>query len=187
MIRSVSILINWRRAFWLYLVTPFGLALLFANQSSAQLPVDFEFGLRAGIPFHNIVESRFFTPFSAASIATVENSERPWIAVGPTFGALLYDQVQVELGAIYKPVRFETNRLGCANGDCSQSVTGVAVHESVRGHLWEFPLTANYYFGHNRIRPYAAAALSQSHTSEISAICGIRTWLQETRLSSRAL
>ena len=89
----------------------------------------------------------------------VHNSERPWIAVGPTFGAMLYNQVQIELGAIYKPVRFETDTLACANGDCTQRVPSIAIHESVRGHLWEFPLTANYYFGRNRIRPYAGGGI----------------------------
>src|SRR3989442_7983098 len=72
---------------------------------------------------------------------------------------MLYDQVQIELGAIYKPVRFETNTLACATGDCTLRVPGIAIHESVRGHLWEFPLTGNYFFGRNRIRPYAGGGL----------------------------
>ena len=129
-----------RRALWLYVVPAFGLAVLLANQADAQPPISLEFGLRAGLPFHNIVESRLINLTGQQS--TVQNSERPWIAVGPTFGVMLYDQVQIELGAIYKPVRFETNTLACANGDCTQRVPGITIHESVRGHLWEFPLTA---------------------------------------------
>jgi hypothetical protein len=157
MIRSVPPLIGWRRAFWSYIVIPLGLAMLLASQSDAQAPVALEFGLRAGVPFHNIVESRLIYPNGQQS--TVHNSERPWIAVGPTFGAMLYNQVQIELGAIYKPVRFETDFLACANGDCTQRVPGIGIHESVRGHSWEFPLTANYYFGKNRIRPYAGGGV----------------------------
>jgi hypothetical protein len=145
-----------RRALWSYLVTAFGLAVLWANQADAQPPIAFEFGLRAGIPFHNIVESRLIT-FTAQS--TVHNSERPWIAVGPTFGVMLYDQVQIELGAIYKPVRFQTDTLACANSDCSQRVPGITIHESMGGHLWEFMLTANYHFGRNPIRPYAGGGI----------------------------
>src|SRR5437867_10482068 len=132
-----------RWALWSYVVTAFGLALLVANQADAQPPISMEFGLRAGLPFHNVVESRLIRLTGQQS--TVQNSERPWIAVGPTFGVMLYDQVQIEFGAIYRSVRFETNTLACANSDCTQRVPSIAIHESVRGHLWEFPLTANYY------------------------------------------
>jgi hypothetical protein len=143
--------------FWSYLVTAFGLTVLLGNQAAAQPPLALEFGFRAGIPSHNIVESRLINLIGQQS--TVQNSERPWIAVGPTLGVMLYDQVQIELGAIYKPVRFETNTLACATGDCTLRVPGIAIHESVRGHLWEFPLTGNYFFGRNRIRPYAGGGL----------------------------
>jgi hypothetical protein len=156
MIQSIRAFISCR-AFWSCIVAPFGLAALSANPANAQLPIAFDFGLRAGVPFHNIVESRLINPSGQQS--TVQNSERPWIAVGPAVAALLYDQVQIELGAIYKPVRFETNTLACLNGDCTQRVPGIAIHESFRGHLWEFPLTANYYFGRNRIRPYAGGGI----------------------------
>src|SRR5262249_37358641 len=114
-----------RRTLWSYVVTAFGLAVLWANQADAQPPIAFGFGLRAGIPCHNIVESRLIT-FTAQS--TVDNSERPWIALGPTFGVMLYDQVQIELGAIYKPVRFQTDTFACANSDYSQRVPGITIH-----------------------------------------------------------
>jgi len=114
-------------------VPAFGLAVLLANQVDAQPPISLEFGLRAGLPFHNIVESRLINLTGQQS--TVQNSERPWIAVGPTFRVMLYKQVQIELAAIYKPVRFETNTLACANGGCTQRVPSITIHESVRGHL----------------------------------------------------
>jgi hypothetical protein len=141
------------------MIVAFVLMGLAPNKSTAQSepPVALEFGLRAGIPFHNIVQYRLINITGQQSF--VENSERPWIAVGPTFAAVLYDQVQVELEAIYKPVRFETDTLACANSDCTRRVFGIAVHESVRGHLWEFPLTANYYFGRRRLRPYAGGGI----------------------------
>ena len=165
-----------RRALWLYVVPAFGLAVLLANQADAQPPISLEFGLRAGLPFHNIVESRLINLTGQQS--TVQNSERPWIAVGPTFGVMLYNQVQIELGAIYKPVRFETNTLACANGGCTQRVPSITIHESVRGHLWEFPLTANYYFGRNRIRPYAGGGIVVGQ--EFGGKCDARTTDQAT-------
>jgi hypothetical protein len=72
---------------------------------------------------------------------------------------MIHEQLQLELGAIYKPVRFETETLACADSDCVRRVQGITQHESVRGHLWEFPLTANYYLGHKRIRPYVGGGV----------------------------
>ena len=50
------------------------------------------------------------------------SSNRPWIAIGPTFAAMIHDQLQLELGAIYRPVRFETETLACADSDCIRKV-----------------------------------------------------------------
>jgi len=135
-----------------------GLMLLSTNQSGAQTErvVTFEFGGRVGVPLHSIVGSRLIT---SVAESTVQGSNRPWIAVGPTFAAMIHDQLQLEFGAIYKPVRFDSETLGCADSLCIARVQGIKQHESVRGHLWEFPLTANYYFGQKRIRPYVGGGV----------------------------
>src|SRR5262249_33101846 len=52
------------------------------------------------------------------------------------------------------------NNFHClADSLCIARVQGITQHESVRGHLWEFPLTANYYFGQKRIRPYVGGGV----------------------------
>jgi hypothetical protein len=148
------------------------LILLLANQSGGQSEraVTFEFGGRVGVPLHPIVGSRLIT---SVAESTVQSSNRPWIAVGPTFAAMIHDQLQLEFGAIYKPVRFDSETLACgrflseirnvrldlADDLCIARVQGITQHESVRGHLWEFPLTANYYFGQKRIRPYVGGGV----------------------------
>jgi len=146
-----------RKAFWLWTLA-LALILAPANQARAQndSPVVFEFGVRGGIPFQNIMGSRWITSVAQSS---VQNSDRSWVAVGPTFGAMIYDRVQIEFGAIYRPVRFETETLACADSYCISKVQGITLHDSVRGHLWEFPLTANYHFGHRRVRPYVGGGI----------------------------
>jgi len=147
-----------RQAFWLWMLAVLVLILAPANQARAQTesPVVFEFGVRGGIPLQNIMGSRWITTVTQSP---VQNSDRSWITVGPTFGAMIHDRVQVEFGAMYRPVRFETETLACADSECISRVQGVTLHDSVRGHLWEFPLTANYHFGHRRVRPYVGGGI----------------------------
>jgi outer membrane protein W len=174
MIQSVHTFSTRWQSFCRCSIMALGLILLLANQSGAQSEraVTFEFGGRVGVPLHSIVGSRLITsgaestttssgatPLLPLAFATVQGSHRPWIAVGPTFAAMIHEQLQLELGAIYKPVRFETETLACADSDCVRRVQGITQHESVRGHLWEFPLTANYYLGHKRIRPYVGGGV----------------------------
>jgi hypothetical protein len=166
MIQSVHTFSTRWQSFCRCSIMALGLILLLANQSGAQSEraVTFEFGGRVGVPLHPIVESRLISP---PAESTVKSSNRPWIAVGPTFAAMIHDRLQLELGAIYKPVRFETETAACADSLC---IGRVSSQESGRGYLWEFPLTANYYLGRKRIRPYVGGGvvLSQAFGGKIT-------------------
>jgi hypothetical protein len=87
MIQFLHTLFARRQSFWPCGIMALGLILLLANQSGAQSEraVTFEFGGRVGVPLHPIVESRLISP---PAESTVKSSNRPWIAVGPTFGRL---------------------------------------------------------------------------------------------------
>ncbi|HEY2382375.1 MAG TPA: hypothetical protein VGK48_14450 [Terriglobia bacterium] len=108
-----------------------------------QQRVVFELGFRAGVPTTKGLESSFT---GMPGVFTVQPSfERPSFTAGPSFGAILYDRVMVQLDALYKPVRF-------ANNQTFQSGTSSTV---TRGGSWEFPLVFDYRFLQGRIRPYA--------------------------------
>jgi len=137
------------------------LVLLLAGRLAAQTtqPVVFELGARAGVPFHSVAALQ---PTGTQQVLTQQNLERPTVALGPTFGAVLYDRLQVEFGAIYKPVRFDIGLLqlgSCADPQCTRRNPGVTSQQSSRAHLWEFPLTANYFLGRSPIRPYAGGGI----------------------------
>jgi len=131
--------------------------LLLVSQLAAQSrpPVVFELGLRAGVPFHSALATQFR---GYAAQYSLQNLERAKFVAGPTISAILYDRLQIEFGALYKPVRFQIDTVyqgSCANPPmCTTTNPGLMVLESGRGHFWEFPLNANYYFGERRFRPY---------------------------------
>src|SRR5215472_2475750 len=135
--------------------------LLLAGRLAAQTtqPVVFELGARAGIPFHSVAALQ---PAGNQAVLMEKNLERPAVALGPTFGAVLYDRLQVEFGAIYKPVRFDISLLqfgSCADPQCTRRNPGVTSQQSSRAHLWELPLTANYFIRRSLIRPYAGGGM----------------------------
>jgi len=137
------------------------LVLLFAAQLAGQTtqPAVFEFGVRAGVPFQSVAGLQ---PGGGQQIVTQQNLRRPPVAVGPTFGAVIYDRLQFEFGAIYKPVKFDIGILqpgSCADPQCLQRNPGVTIQQTGRAHLWEFPLTANYFISRRQIRPYVGSGI----------------------------
>ena len=138
------------------------LFLLLVSQLAAQTrpPVVFELGLRAGVPFHSILGTQFR---GYAAQYSLQNLERAKFVVGPTISAILYNRLQIEFGALYKPARFQIDTVyqgSCADPPrCTTTNPGLIVHESGRVHFWEFPLNANYYFGERRLRPYFGAGI----------------------------
>ena len=136
------------RRFWILLTALLGTtAITFGQQR-----LTFEFGLRAGVPAKKILESRFT---GIPGVFTFQQSfEKSSFTVGPTFGAVLYDRILVQLDALYKPVRFSTD----------ETTPVAAISTSTRGGSWEFPLVFDYYFRRGALRPYAGGGGIVSQT-----------------------
>src|SRR5262245_26667213 len=112
------------RGFVIFLAVTF----LSTNAAFAQEGLVFDFGLRAGIPVHTVLESSFT---GIPGVFTQQSSfKRSSYTAGPTFAAVLYDRLLVQFDALYKPIRFETN----------ETTPVAAISRSTRGGSWEFPL-----------------------------------------------
>jgi len=72
------------------------------------------------------------------------SSKKPSFTTGPTFGAVLYDRVVVQLDALFKPVRFLTD----------ETTTVATISLDTHGGSWEFPLLFDYRFFRGELRPY---------------------------------
>src|SRR5437867_1780859 len=68
----------------------------------AQDPIQFEFGLRAGVPVDVNLNSY---SSGAGSLFGGTSFQRPRFSFGPTFGVVVYDRVGIEFDSILKPVR----------------------------------------------------------------------------------
>jgi len=123
----------------------------------AQRRLDFELGVRTGVPITKPL-SRVST--TCCGINT-ESFPRTLI-VGPTVGVVILDRVQVEFEALYRPLRLSTESrvLNSPNSSVTR----------MRGALWEFPFVANYRFFRGAVRPYGGGGLilatSQSGNTE---------------------
>jgi hypothetical protein len=117
--------------------------LAFSLSASGQQRVEFQFGVRAGIPFTNSFTSD--TPV----VSVRETVDRVPASVGPTFEAILYDRMLVQFDAIYKPFRGRTQSLN--------PPTGGAVN--FRAAWFEFPVIADYLFSKRKTRPYAGLGI----------------------------
>jgi hypothetical protein len=115
--------------------------------SFAQERLEFQFGVRAGVPTTKFLESDT-SPTSAR-----ETLERANVIVGPTFGALLRDRLLIQLDAMYKPLRFQSR---------SVRPTDSAVFE-IRGASFEFPVVFDYLFSKGKRRPFAGIGMVAGH------------------------
>ena len=131
------------------LVAIVGVVLLFAarTETLAQRRVEFEFGVRAGLPINNPLESGF-TGIPGVSVVK-ESIEKPGFVAGPTFGVVLYDRLIAQFDSLYKPVRVVNDT----------TTTVAAFTGTTRGGLWEFPLVFDYRFFNGPVRPYAGAGM----------------------------
>src|SRR5437016_13737670 len=68
----------------------------------SQSRFELEFGARAGLPFSISMESKLT---GVASVLSSQGFDRSPFSAGPTFTALFYDRLTLELDALYKPVR----------------------------------------------------------------------------------
>lgn len=112
----------------------------------AQRRLDLEFGLRVGIP----LTDSFTT--DTPGTPPPETVERVPASVGPSFDAILYDRLLVQLDATYKPFR-GSQRLNPTLGATF----------NFNAASFEFPLIADYLFSRKTRRPYAGLGIVAAH------------------------
>jgi hypothetical protein len=129
--------------------------------ASGQDRLAFDFGVRAGIPVHTVLESSFF---GNPPLFTYQASfKRSSFTAGPTFAAVLYDRLLIQFDALYKPIRFVTD----------ETTPAAVIQRETKGGSWEFPLMFDYRFLRGSVRPYAGGGgivgQTMSGVSEINS------------------
>jgi hypothetical protein len=112
----------------------------------AQNPVQFEFGVRAGIPFTRSLESQLTGP--AATFSSQAFGRAP-VSAGPAFTVVFFDRLAVEFDAVYKSMTFKNSAF---NGTTYTTSSGNVSS-------WEFPLIADYSFLNGPVRPYGGGGM----------------------------
>jgi hypothetical protein len=140
------------------IVAAFCIAACFQTAVLAQRRVEFQFGVRAGVPM-----TKPLSRVTASCCGIFTDTFPRTLIVGPGVGAVIRDRVQVEFDALYRPLRrlsTESSALNSANSSVTR----------LRGALWEFPLVIDYRFFRGVVRPYGGGGVvlvtSQSGTSE---------------------
>src|SRR5437870_2573284 len=106
------------------------LILLSAVPLAAQTKYSFDFGIQAGRPQTDLIQSVHNQYFGFSG--TTEFIDKPGYTVGPTIGVNVGDHLGIQFGALYKPVGYRTT---------------VAVQSIYFGGTtttatwWEFPVT----------------------------------------------
>jgi len=121
--------------------------LAFSTPLFAQQRFELQFGVRAGVPLTDFIESD--TP----PVSVRETFDRPPVMAGPTFGAVLYNRLLVQLDAMYKPVR------GISKSINPASTTSF----EFRAASFEFPVVFDYVFSKGDWRPYAGVGMVAGH------------------------
>ena len=128
------------------------LILACAAGAFSQSRVELQFGARAGIPFNISMESRLTGV--AGGISSQAYDRSPFLA-GPTFTALFYDRVAVELDSLYKPIRGR-------GGAFSPTLPTTS---STHGSSWGFPLVADYQLVKSPVRLYLGGGMMAGETT----------------------
>jgi len=114
--------------------------------ASGQNRIEFEFGVRAGVPFTVPLTSRLTGP---ASVFSRQAFTRPPVSVGPAFAVVVYDRLTVQFDFLYKTMRFNNSVF---NGTSYSS-------SSTRVSSREFPLIADYAILKGPIRPFGGGGV----------------------------
>ena len=124
------------------------LVLIFVHTTAAvgQSPVNFEFGIRTGVPLMKTLRP---SAYGFGNFISISTSEKPLYTVGPTFGAILYDRFSVQFDALYKPVVYRV----------SSTAPMLTLSSTNRGSSWEFPVLLNYRFLRGPTRPYVGVGI----------------------------
>jgi len=131
-------------------------AILFSALSSiaaAQTPIQPDFGFRGGVLANHSFQANQLCSSVGCVLATHSfAAEGLRGTVGPAIGVLLYDRVEVRFEAVHRRFGYQVQ----------SDVVAIGQHslETVRGHLWEYPLLATYHFSSGPARPYVGGGLS---------------------------
>jgi hypothetical protein len=135
----------------------FTLAILFfalSGIAAAQIPVQVDFGVRGGVLLNNSFQANQLCSSAGCTLASHSfASEGLRGTVGPTVGVLLHNRFGIRFEAVHRRFGYQV-KSDTANGFVTQHFV-----ETVRGHLWEYPLIATYRFGHGP-SPYVGGGLS---------------------------
>jgi hypothetical protein len=106
-----------------------------------------EFGLGAGVPVTKPL-SRTIASSSGVSSYSIPRT----LIVGPMFGVVLFDRLQVEVQGLYRPYRRTESHLSSSSPNSSTN--------QIHGSFWQFPIVARYYiFQHRSLRPYGGGGV----------------------------
>jgi len=134
------------------------LVVLFAALSgiaAAQTPIQPDFGVRGGILANDTFQANQLCSSAGCVLASHSFASQGFRGtVGPTVGALLYDRVEVRFEAVHRRFGYQVT------SDIQNPVQPQHSVETVRGHLWEYPLLATYHFSSGPARPYVGGGLS---------------------------
>jgi hypothetical protein len=132
------------------------LLLSIVSPANAQIPVDFDLGVRGGVFNSGIpisVDNNHYFP----NIYTTDNL--PFTA-GPTVGALLNNRWHIRFEVVRSQFRFhETN-----NGLMFVGAMPVKETSVTDGQVWQYPLLVTYAMGSCPIRPFAGGGISFGST-----------------------
>ena len=136
----------------------FKLAILFfalSGFAAAQIPVQLDFGVRGGVLLNNSFQANQLCSSAGCVLASHSfASEGLRGTVGPTVGALLDNRIGIRFEAVHRRFGYEVK------SDVVNTVVTQHFVETVRGHLWEYPLIATYHFSHGPTRPYVGGGFS---------------------------
>ena len=118
---------------------------------AGQDTIEFEFGVRAGLPLTLPLESRLT---GAGSVFSSQAFSRAPVSVGPTVAVLIHDRIAVQFDSLYKRMRFN-----------SSFYNGTSYVSSSRYlSSWEFPLIADYRILKGPIRPFGGGGILLNET-----------------------
>jgi hypothetical protein len=128
------------------------LALLFLLAAAAAFAQRPSFGIKAGVPFTDLVKSEswkngMYRPTSSR------------YTIGPTIELLLPFRLSIEFDALYRPVEYRLLSVGAT----SQSI-------DASGSAWLFPLLAKYRLSRRFVAPYLAAGLAFNRLSGLKQL-----------------
>jgi hypothetical protein len=123
--------------------------------AAAQTPVQLDFGIRGGVLLNNSFQANELCSGVGCVLASHSFASEVFRGtIGPTVGVLLYNRIAVRFEAEHRRFGYQVT------SDVAPPFETQHFVETVRGHLWEYPIIATYQFGHAPSRPYVGGGLS---------------------------